>query len=193
MIRAMVCMACLMAVSVCLGGCGSTGSLSVRSAELNNPTTITGDFNTAIYAVKDMQTLHVLLIDGTVDAPKQVVHIQMFWSPRAGRTPFDPSATNATVRYFVFDGDQVGCFGGGGLLRPGDTPGDATFRGTLRNATLRLMHASKDFDNPLGSAVAAGSFTATRDDEKTLALVTKLQTLISGKLGYPVVVMNSAR
>lgn len=183
--RAIISVMCLLCAAMGLGGCGSAGALSVRSAALDNATTMEGRFDTAIYAVQDAQTLHVLLIDGPVDAPRQVVHIQMFWAPMAGKTPFDASATNASVRYIVFDGDKIGCYGGGGLLRPGETPGDSTFSATLRNATLRLLSAGGGFENTLGVAVAEGSFTAQRDDEKTLELVRKIQAMVSEKLGYP--------
>ncbi|MHB1156461.1 MAG: hypothetical protein ACYC26_06440 [Phycisphaerales bacterium] len=187
--RTIISVMCLLCAAMGLGGCGSAGALSVRSAALDNTTTIQGNFDTAIYAVQDAQTLHVLLIDGPVDAPRQVVHIQMFWAPMAGKTPFDASATNASVRYIVFDGDKIGCYGGGGLLRPRQTPGDSTFHATLHNATLRLLSAGEGFENTLGVAVAEGSFTAQRDDEKTLELVRKFQTMVSEKLGYPKMVM----
>ncbi len=184
------------AALVAVTGCGSfgdfttfylpRGDLQLRSVDPENDVAIDNDFDIALYAVENTETAHVLLIQGTEAAPRQVVHIKMFWRPRAGRTPFDPTATNTTVRYVLFDGDQVALFGGGGLLRPHDLPGDEKWAGTLYNATLRLLDQTDDFDAGLGdSAIAVGTFKATRDELRTLELLRKMTAVLEDKLGYP--------
>lgn len=148
---------------------------------------IEGDFDTAVYAAEDSQTLHALLIAGPIEDPTQVAHIRMFWKPMAGRTPFDPSATNCSVRYILFREGEVGLYGGGGLLQPKDTPGAERFDGVLRNATLRLLDATEGFDAaPIGSnALAEGEFDAVNDRVRTLRLLRQVSQVLEDRLGYP--------
>lgn len=183
---------------VMLAGCGAwtetltfggpKGRLSIQA---DTPTDagpkIEGRFDTAVYAADDEQTLHALLIEGPPEDPTQVVHIRMFWKPMAGRTPFDPSATNSSVRYIVFREGQVGFYGGGGLMQPRDTPGEKRFEGTLRNATLRLLDATEGFDaEPIGiNALSEGQFDAELDRVRTLRLLRQVSQVLEDRLGYP--------
>jgi hypothetical protein len=197
----------LMLAALATGGCSDLGrigdfttfylprgDLSLRNPDDPDAVVMPGAFDIAVYSVQDPETAHVLLIEGTEDDPKQVVHIKMFWRPRAARTPFDPTATNTTVRYVIFDGDQVAIFGGGGLLRPNDIPGDDRWGGTLDNATLRLLDQTDKFDAGLGhTALAIGGFKAERDEMRTLALLRKVTGIVEDKLGYPRLVQTPAR
>jgi len=160
--------------------------MSIESTALESDARVTGNFTTAVYNFEDPNTLDVILIDGSVDDPHQAVHIQMYWRPRAGLTPLDDSATNAVVRYAIFDGEQVALYGGGGMLRPGNKPGGKTFRASLLNATMRLMDADESATGPVGFiALAEGGFTATRNDLRTTELVRAIQMKLKEKLGYP--------
>jgi len=160
--------------------------MTITSSGLESPVELTGDFSTAVYNYEDPNTLDVILIDGPEDNPRQAVHIQMYWKPRAGLTPLDDSATNAAVRYAIFEGDQIALYGGGGMLRPGGTPGKDDFRASLVNASLRLMDAGEGAQGPVGFiALAEGSFTAKRDDLRTAELVRKIELKLKEELGYP--------
>ena len=187
----------LIAVAIVMTGCtdvmdttsfgGPGGALGLRAGSEEGDILLGGPFDLAVYSATDLETLEVMLIAGTEENPTQAVHIQMFWRPRAGKTPFDPSATNASVNYVVFEGEQAGVYGGGGMLRLGDRPGEPRFSGTLRNATLRLLDASEGFQpGQVGRrTVAAGGFTAQRDDQRTLELTRKISILLEQRLGYP--------
>jgi hypothetical protein len=186
----------LAGAALALAGCGSfgdftgfampRGDLAVRSVGPEEQTASRGRFDTAVYSVEDAETVHLLLIDGSEAAPSQVVHVKMFWRPRAGRTPFDPTATNTTVRYVVFEGDHVGVYGGGGLLRPHDLPGDERWGATLLNATLRLLDRSEGYEPALGDLVIAeGAIKAERDELRTLTLLRKITARVEDRLGYP--------
>lgn len=160
--------------------------MSIQSAGVESPTVLDGQFDIAVYNFEDPNTVDVILIDGPEDAPRQAVHIQMYWRPRAGLTPLDDSATNAAVRYAIFDGDQVSLYGGGGMLRPGNKPGKSTFRASLVNASLRLMDAGEGAQGPVGFiALAEGSFSAKRDDLRTAELVRAIELKLKEQLGYP--------
>lgn len=167
---------------------GPKGELAIKpDTPADEGPAIEGRFDTAVYAAEDSQTLHALLIAGPIDDPQQVAHLRMFWKPMAGRTPFDPSATNCSVRYIVFRDGEVGLYGGGGLLQPKDTPGADRFDGVLRNATLRLMDATEGFDRaPIGAnALAEGKFDAEHNRIRTLRLLRQVSQVLEDRLGYP--------
>jgi len=175
-----------------LTGCGSADLFTVahrmqlESAEVGSDAVLAGRFDTVYYGYDDPDTVDVVLLAGPEESPDQAVHIQMYWQPRAGLTPLDDSATNAVVRYAVFDGDQVALYGGGGMLRPRSKPGKDRFRAALANASLRLVDADQTVFNPVGdNAVAAGAFTAVRDDLRTAELVRTIERQLKARLGYP--------
>jgi hypothetical protein len=170
-------------LAMLIGGCSSGGKLAVRSAI--DDTQLTGNFDFAVYSFGDANTVDVVLVQGTADDPQQVVHVRMLWRPKAAHTPMDRRATNATVSYVLFNGDQAGVYGGGGLLFPRGKAGRATFRGRLENATLRLLDASDQFNDQLKLAVTGGSFTANLDPSRTMQVLHKVQVALREKLGYP--------
>lgn len=178
----------LLCLTLLLGGCGGHGSLAVRS-ELQRGTVLTGDFNTAVYSFDDRNNVDVILLEGTAEEPSQAVHIRMHWEPRAGRTPIDENATNATIRYIVFTGDGAGVYSGSGFLFPRSDAGDNTFRGILRETAMRLADASPNFTDRLGLARATGGFSATLDEAATSRLLREIQVNLKEKLGYPRFVM----
>lgn len=186
-------------LGLALGGCSAPGDftsfylprgdLAIASTEIEDAPKLKSNFDLAYYSVEDTQTLHAVLISGSEEDPKQIVHIKMFWRPRAGKTPFDPTATNTTVRYVLMDGDQVAIYGGGGLMRPHELPGDDRWSATMLNATLRLMDQTKGFDAGLGHrALAEGSFTVERNELRTLELLRKMNAIVEDRLGYPRIV-----
>lgn len=165
-------------------GCQQSGELSVFST-LNPETILTGQFDTALYSYTDKNTLDVILVEGSTDAPTQAVHIQMVWVPRPGRTPIDHRATNATIRYVIFSGEQTGVYAGAGYLFPTLKPGGDIFKANMKNSALRLKDATDGFDDRLGLATAEGAFTAHRDDAGALQLLRAIQLKLTDDLGYP--------
>jgi len=185
--------ACLLAAMLGIAGCTQfTGPLTwgskdvaIRSAAAGNDTTIDMAQDMSVYAAHDAQTIHVMLIKGPAESPDRAMHITMRWRPKAGQTPLDPSATNATVQLYLFEGDGVGVYGGGGHLWPRSTAGARRWSATLRNASLRPMHLSDQFNDMLGICVAEGALTAQRDEHATLELVTRIERMVEDRLGYP--------
>jgi hypothetical protein len=173
----------VIAAALSFGGCAGRGQLALRSA--SSEAAIEGQFNTAVFGYDDVNTLHVVLIEGSVEQPEQAVHMQMFWRPKAGRTPRDPMSANTTVRYMVFQDGQVGVYGGAGLLAPKASLTRGQLNGSLQNASLRLTDASGEFVDELKLANASGDFSAKRDDETALKLLRQLQVQVRERLGYP--------
>lgn len=191
-IRNLSLVACALAAMLTLIGCsGGTGKFSIRNTS-DDALSSYGKFTTALYRYGDKNDADVLLIEGPADSPTQVVHLQMTWIPRAGRTPIDAFATNATLRYVVFTEDGAGVYGGGGFFYPRGKPGGDTFAGNLRGASLRLLDASVDYEDKLGLASATGGFSAKRDDVAVARLLQKVETHLSKRLGYPTFVQRDA-
>ena len=163
------------------------GKLAARS--LTEPdTALKGGFETGLYAFDGKNRLTVLLYDGPIDNPTQAVTIRMFWRPHAGRTSLSGAATNATVNYVIFAGDDsssVGIYSGAGFLHPKSRLGKAKLAATLRNATLNLAESDSAFVDLLGQAVLEGKFTARLDSAGLEQALRQLRTNVRQRLGYP--------
>ena len=161
--------------------------LTARS--LTSPdTTLASEFDTALYSFDGKSRITVLLCDGPIDNPTQAVTIRMFWKPYPGRTPLTGAATNATVHYVIFTGDQnqsVGIYSGAGFLRPKSKPGKGELSADLRDATLRLTEHDSAFADLLGQAVLEGRISAQLDIAALTEALHQLQTSIRKRLGYP--------
>jgi len=179
----------ILSVMLLVHGCGKhgVGSLLLKS-QASPEVFLVGGFTTRLYHMDDQNNLTLLLLDGPVDDPVQVLTIRMFWKPRAGRTPIDPTATNATIYYTIFSGNQsreVGIYSGAGFVYPAGQLGEPTFSASIWQATLRLTDRSTQFKDLLGAAILEGEVTAKRDDATVDRLLNQLRILISQKIGYP--------
>ncbi len=173
------------ATFVALTGCGG-GKFTLRGA--GDGASLRGRFSQSVYGFDDKNQLHVLLIEGSVEAPSQVVHVQMYWRPRPGRTPIDAHATNSTIHYIVFTETGAGVYSGAGYLFPQTKTGRDTLAAEVRDASLRLTDASTDFSDRIGLAIAIGGFKARRNDLLTQRLLREIQIRLKDRLGYPLLV-----
>jgi hypothetical protein len=164
------------------GFSGAGGDLTMHSTTDKN-VTLQGIFDSGIYAAADRNTATVVLFDGPPESPTQVVTIRMFWNPQAGRTPVDPTATNATIQYIIFAGDEVGIYSGAGYLYPKDDLDGDTFAGGIWQSTLRLADKTEGFVDRLGSAQMDGKFKVTRDDVHIDQKLHQLNVQIRERLG----------
>ena len=111
-----------------------------------------GDFNSAYYVFDSTESITVVLIEGPEDNPTQAAAIRMMWQPKAGLTPVNPDATNATIQYIVFANRrteegfyrEVGVYSGAGFLHLDSTPGDARLNASLWQADLLLADRSEE-------------------------------------------------
>lgn len=166
-------------------GCTSGGRMRVASVQQPDRSLL-GRFDRGFYAYTDENTVQVLLVDGSVNTPRQVVQLRMHWRPRAGRTPVDRTSTNTSVRYIIFSGGAAGMYSGAGFLFPRNMPGKDRFRAELRTTSARLVDASESFVDPLGLAEISGDFSVRRDDAAVLRLVRVVERRLEDRLGYPV-------
>lgn len=138
----------------------------------------TGDRNTADFIISDLavEDLHAIGVSNTTPTGV-VVHVHMFLLPKAGRTPIDPTASNATATVYVFAGDAAGVYRGGGFFLPNGQPGGRNFHGRLADADLRLARASDYFDDRLGPSLMAGRIRGQRDEQTVTELLNRLAVL----------------
>ena len=103
-----------------------------------------------------------------------LVHVRMFIRPRAGKTPIDSTATNATIRHVVLSGGAIGVYGGGGFLFPRSSRTSDPFTGRMRGATLVLTDRTANFVDPLGPSTMSLSVRAPRDDALAALIAARL-------------------
>ncbi len=178
------------AVAGCAGsGHGSAGS--VRSESLRADAVVLGaSYLTVVYAHDPEEDTTFLLTDmaiedllaGTV-VDGQVLHIDLLWEPKAGATPMDIDATNASVRHVVISGGEVGVYGGAGFVVPRGSPGSDTLTVALRDATVRLLDSTGGFLDPLSPARLTGTFTARHDPELALRISRAISQIVTNALG----------
>lgn len=179
------CLACFVilgaSLAATLGGCaaaglgGATTALRIESRERD--TWMAPQYRTAVYRAVDENTADIFLSDVPEDAlvarlrapndegtPATVTHIRLFLNPKAGKTPIDFTASNATITHVVMSGSAIGVYGGGGFLLPSSDIGSSEFGGRIRNASLRLLQSDDGFADLLGLAEMSGNVRARRDD-----------------------------
>ena len=188
---------CVLAVvSLTLIGCAASnnphdGDLVIqRRADPNDIKA--GGFDRGIYSLDGPSVLTVLLTEGPEDNPTRALIVRMFWKPKAAATPLDETATNATVQYIVFKGNDadgtpsgVGVYSGGGFLYPETDPGSAVMTANLWQATLSLADQSEGYEDTLGPSILRGRFKAQRDDEGMIDAVRRVNIAVSEVLGVP--------
>ena len=187
-----------------LTGCGSTlwtsqSALAVVSQD-DTALRLRGDFNAAYYRFDSTESMTFVLIEGPEDQPVQAAVIRLMWSPKAGKTPINPDATNATMQYIVFADRrlseglfrEVGVYSGAGYLYLNDDPGESRLTASLWEADLLLADRSERFKDLLGQSRLRGSFTAERNSAKVQELITTLNLRVTERLGYPRLVKSDA-
>lgn len=97
------------------------------------------------------------------DASGHLLHIHLFLVPTGGKTPIDPDASNASIRWTILARGEVGVYGGGGLVVPhvDSLTGRRTYE--IRNATLEPLSRTPGFVDRLGASNLSGTIGAKAD------------------------------
>lgn len=114
------------------------------------------------------------------DVSGSIVHVHLFLVPRAGRSPMEPTSTNATVRHVIVSRGKIGVYAGGGFLRPRSGLGSAVLTGTIRQGSLRLASRSEGFEDHLGHCTIDLAFRAPRDEGLARLLAARLESMLAG-------------
>ncbi len=191
-----------MAALWALGACAGRGpGGSARATSLGNePVVLSSKYVTAVYA--DHQStetsfylsdvpLSQLLTGEVVEG--QVLQIDLFWIPKAGDTPMDRSATNASIRYVMFSGGEVGIYGGAGFVLLRGKRGRPTVRLSLRDASLTLLKSTDGFVDLLSPARLTGSFTAAHDERQVREIRIAVSRMIAEAQPGPAMSAGASR
>jgi hypothetical protein len=169
----------LLAALALASGCARSG---LRLTSAQSGAALTPRFVTALYAFTDENTLDIVLSDVPAEqllamsrddllrSSGSILHIHQFFTPVAGRTALDPTASNTTVRHVVLARGEVGVYGGGGLVLPGSSPGSSRFDFRVSDATMRLLESTPGFADRLGGSSLSGRASARRDDDRAAAI-----------------------
>lgn len=201
----MKCWLALLPITLLLTGCSTSllngpSELAVVSQD-DNTKRLQGNFNTAYYNYNSDDSVTVVLIEGTDEQPIQAATIRLMWNSKAGFTPINADATNATIQYIVFadreSGEgvfrEVGVYSGAGFLYLQSDPGDELLGASLWQADVLLADRSDNFRDLLGQSNLTGSFYAERNGEKVAALLNTLNARVAERLGYPRLVGEDAK
>lgn len=182
------------AALLALPGCGDWRLFSSRSSsdlrmvsEAHN-TQFSPAMRTAVYRSADSSSAEIYLTDlplervtdlddPLTDVAGTIVHVVIFMQPKAGRTPIDNAACNASIRQMVLSGPERGLYGGGGFVVPQGL-GKASMRSSVSGATLRLVRASSGFADALGPSQLEGTFKSSYDEGNTRVLAQRFAQLL---------------
>jgi hypothetical protein len=172
--------ALLALASIMAGGCSSSPRSNVRVTSLASRQHYTQEFQNAyarhnaagdvdVVITKDSQTAMTLGGERTTGSAgaesqrvHQVMHVRVLWQPMKGTKTDSPTATNATLSWFVFGDDGRATrmieYGGAAFV-------DVTRKGgqtilAIRNATLKPTGHIGDLNDPIGAARLQGTIVA---------------------------------
>lgn len=173
----------------CTGGAKATGSLRAESLN-DDPVVLNAQYVSVVYARDDDDTVSFFLSEVPVEdllegdiTEGQVMHIELLWRPKAGSTPMDSSATNASIRHVIMVDGELGVYGGAGFALPRGRPGQDRMRISLRDATIRLLESTDGFADPLTPARMTGNFTAIHDPQLVRKLHRAISQVVTNALG----------
>lgn len=108
-----------------------------------------------------------------------LVHVHLFLDPKPGKTPIEPTAASASIRYAIISAGQIGIYDGAGFMLPGEKPGKDSISGSFNAAPLRLTRATDGFSDPLTPARLTMSFDAKLNDLTAPELQARIDALAS--------------
>jgi len=121
------------------------------------------------------------------------LHVDLHWIPKPGKTPFDITATNATIRLVIVANGEIGIYGGAGFARPQGKPksekgsgdAEAIFEWGLsfRQSSLTLLDHSDGFRDLLSPCEISGALRATLNPTKSHRMQVAASQFVTNMLG----------
>lgn len=185
--------AAVIAICLAVAGCTWTGGTggAIRARSLgDDPVLLQGSFKNVYFSYEPNAEASFIFSDVSLNQVSagdvqtaQVLHVQLLWDPVAGRTPMEPSATNASIRYVVIANGEVGVYSGAGFAIYSGKLTDKRVTLTLRDASLQLQDATAGFNDLLSPAHMTGSITAQRDNDKARQMHRAASQIVTTALG----------
>ena len=173
--RACAALLCSAAAAIAGAGCGTVGE--VGALELTSlggaSRTLRPSLGTGTYAQEAAQSSFILsdvdfsTLESGTPVFGYVLHVNLLWIPKAGRTAVDPTATNTSIRLVVLAGTELGVYGGGGFAWPGGDLGEPEFTLELVGSNMSLIACTPGFQDLMSPASLTGTLTTTLDDAAT--------------------------
>lgn len=191
-----VCVSVQTGCSLFRGGGGPGGSLQTRGLS-DQPVLLKTNYVTAYYHHQaDVKTTFYLsdvpleaLLDGDFDEG-QIIHIDLLWIPKPGKTPIDSSAANINVRQVLITGNELGIYGGAGFAMPSGGLDGKSASLSVREATIRLIESTDGFSDLLSPALLTGRFRASQDKRTTRQIGHAVNQIVTNTLGRTRYVRN---
>ncbi len=182
-----------------LAGCEgqpTLGNLKVHSLG-DDPVRLDEAFTTSVYDHDQLGETSFWLSNVSLDELRAgrvneglVVHIELLWEPRAGSTPMDSAATNASIRYTIISNGEVGIYVGAGFARVNGSLGAANVSISVLDATIELGDATSGFRDLLTPAELAGDFRAQLDRDRTKRIKAATSQFVTNAFGRTRFVMS---
>ena len=152
-----------------LTGCGFGGRPLRIEPVANKAAAFEPRFGQVYYRVdRDQNVYFYLKADSAKGASDQTILFRVFWQPIGGRTTLNAAAINATYRYVVLNSTGAGMYEGTGFVRFSGKVGSPRLKARLIDGDLRLTESTSGFVDTLKRSRIRGTFTAKRDDARTV-------------------------
>ena len=173
-----------------VGGCGHEQQLTLRS--LNKGSTFSQPF-TAAYCSRDRAgDTDVVLVDRAAEeslaghqssAPvRQVMHIRIFWQPMHDTRPDHPSASNATIHWYVLGNTadrsaDVLEYAGTAFVTMDESEKGTEL--TIGNASVQPVACRGELCDPVGPTAVAGTIHAGNNVRRVRQALADVRTVIA--------------
>jgi hypothetical protein len=85
----------------------------------------------------------------------QIIHLQVLWTPLAGKTPLASTSTNLAIKHIIISEGNIGIYGGGGYCWNNGNP-DEGMQLYIEDATIAIQNHSPSFQDILTPATMNG-------------------------------------
>jgi hypothetical protein len=182
-----------------LAGCSSNNKTPALRVYPTEGLPFSQHFPHAYLTVNELGDSQIVMVSEGVKAPrsqgkilyptamgsvKQIVTIRILWRPLPGTRADQPTATNATINWYVRSNmpdeqnDKID-YAGAGFVSV--YPNKLGAHVVVKNASLAMRTQSGNMTDPFGKPVILGSFDAVRNDGMAKDILAQLNTQVASR------------
>ena len=172
-------------ISACSSGSGVTthsSSLEVHSMRLNR-VILKADCSTIVCTKGFANEGDIWMTDIPLEQLQsgefkngQIIHLQVLWTPVAGKTPLASTSTNLSIEHIIISDGQVGIYGGGGYCWMTGSSEDG-MQLNIENATIAIQDSSDGFADLLTPATMNGKVRSVPNQTVARQIATAAELL----------------
>ena len=106
----------------------------------------------------------------------QIIHLQVLWTPVAGKTPLASTSTNLSIEHIIIADGRVGIYGGGGYCWMSGNP-EKGMQLYIEDATIAIQEQSNGFLDLLTPATMNGRVRSVPDQTTARQIATAAELL----------------